>query len=373
MRLLWVFPSLEIGGVQRRFMTLARGLGENHEHIVAAMDGNYTAMSSMGETVQWRKREIDAALSRFFSRANITNFREVLQSEEPDILITSNWGTLEWRLSNRAVRVPHLHFEDGFSGGETASKRFWRRDMARRFCFMRPVTGHDRYLFVAPSKAMREIFASAWSVEPGRIEQLVNAIDVDQFAADRLHSKEGPITIGSVGRLTPEKRYDRLLAIMAALVARRNKASAPRLLLVGDGPERAALEQEAIRLGIQEYVEFVGGVSNVAEQLQRFDIFALSSDTEQAPVSLIEAMAAGLPVLATDVGDIRAMVTDANRAFICDPDDGPRYGECAERLLADESLRTNLGALNREKARHEHSLDRMVSSFNEILVSLATS
>ena len=91
-----------------------------------------------------------------------------------------------------------------------------------------------------------------------------------------------------------------------------------RLVVVGDGPERPALEQQARDLGIAENVEFAGWHEELVPLYRQFDIFALSSTTEQMPLSVLEAMACGLPVVSTDVGDVSKMVADENRPMVVD-------------------------------------------------------
>ena len=120
--------------------------------------------------------------------------------------------------------------------------------------------------------------------------------------------------IGTVAALREEKNISRLMHAFAMLPA-------GRLVIVGDGPQRPALEALAASLGVAERVCFAGHHLDTAAFYAQFDIFALSSDTEQMPLSVIEAMASGLPVVSTDVGDVRLMVASENIPFVTGLDD----------------------------------------------------
>ena len=121
---------------------------------------------------------------------------------------------------------------------------------------------------------------------------------------------DGPI-IGTVAALRAEKNLARLLRAFHLAV----QDTPGRLVVIGDGPERAALEALASKLGVADRVFWAGHVPDPAELIKAFDIFAMSSDTEQMPISLLEAMAAGLPTAATDVGDIKQMLPLRSRAL----------------------------------------------------------
>ena len=139
------------------------------------------------------------------------------------------------------------------------------------------------------------------------------------------------MVIGTVAALRAEKNIARLIRALARLPA----AAPARLVIVGDGPERAALEALAVAEGVGGRVEFAGHCADPAPLYAGFDIFALSSDTEQMPLSVLEAMASGLPVAATDVGDVAAMLDAANRPYVVAREDG---------ALADALARSRFGA-----------------------------
>jgi glycosyltransferase involved in cell wall biosynthesis len=135
---------------------------------------------------------------------------------------------------------------------------------------------------------------------------------------------------------------------------------------VGEGPERAAIEQAAREEGITDRVDLPGFNPDPASALKDFDIFALSSDSEQQPISLIEAMAAGLPVVATDVGDIRGMVAEENLRFIVPASHEDLFGVALARLSADPGLRYTIGMANRVKALQNFDEGQMIVRYRTL-------
>lgn len=366
MKILWAFSSFEIGGAQRRFASLAPALGAEFSHIVSAMDGCYDAGVLLGESVDWRRRAVEIEKGGFVSRVNIARMADLLAEVKPDILCTTNWGTIEWRLANRSAKIPHIHVEDGFGPDEALGARNPRRDLARRILFSRAATGHDRFAFVAPSTGMVRIFTRAWGAGP-RVAFIPNGVDVGQFPCGEKGGEGSPAVIGSVGALRKEKRFDRLLRIFAEA----SRDAPLRLLLVGDGPERQNLEQLCRDLRLEASVTFTGAQSRISDFLEQMDIYAIASDTEQMPISLIEAMASGLPVVGSDVGDVGVMLDADNRPFIVPPGEERKMAASLLTLAQNRALRTELGKANARKARAEYSLDRMTQSYREMFARIA--
>jgi glycosyltransferase involved in cell wall biosynthesis len=173
----------------------------------------------------------------------------------------------------------------------------------------------------------------------------------------------GELIVGTVAPLRREKNLGRLLRAFAAV---RGEFKV-RLLIAGDGPERAELARLADSLGITDVVVFAGHVDRVEGVLGWFDVFAMSSDTEQMPNSLLQAMAAGLPVVATDVGDIKHILPSHNAALVVPKNDELSFASALRRLLAEPALRNKSGQRNREQVRAHYGFDQMVEAYRSLL------
>jgi glycosyltransferase involved in cell wall biosynthesis len=175
---------------------------------------------------------------------------------------------------------------------------------------------------------------------------------------------DGGLVIGSIGRLERQKAYDVLIRALAGLPG-------ARLVLVGDGPERPALERLAGDLGVADRVAVTGWRPDARLSLAGFDVFALPSRWEGLPLVILEAMHAGLPVVATDVGSVAEAVRDGRTGLLVARDDVEGLRGALGRLLGDEPLRHRLGEAGRDLARARFSAPAMAAAYEELYRSVA--
>jgi glycosyltransferase involved in cell wall biosynthesis len=356
--LLHAFSTFAVGGPQVRFATLANHFGPRYRHAIVAMDGNLAATERLDPALDVTYPTI--RLPKNDTLGNATRIRAALREIRPDALFTSNWGTIEWAIANRwpIVRhvhveplVRHVHIEDGF-GPEERTTQIPRRVWMRRLFLARRTV-------VVPSLTLQKIALEQWRLNPARLRYLPNGIDLARFSSGAGVDVpgDGPL-IGTVTALRPEKNLGRLIRAFAQAAATRPA----RLMIIGDGPERPRLEALTHELGIANRVLWPGHTTDPAPLLQSLDIFAMSSDTEQMPISLLEAMAASLPVAATDVGDIAAILPQQQRPYIT-PLNDTALATALKTLLDNPTLRTSLGQANRTRAEAEYTDKKMFAAW----------
>ncbi len=341
MKLLHVYPTFAVGGAQARFVAIANHFGRRWQHVIVAMDGVTTCRERLDPALDVRL--LDPGVIKGDTLGNLRRFRAVLLAERPACLVTSNWGSIEWAMAATATGIRHVHMEDGF-GPEERAQQIPRRVWTRRIIL------RQREILV-PSRVLYRLATVTWRLPVKRVHYVPNGIDLTRFAPRRKNRGDVPV-IGTVAALRAEKNIARLLRAVAAMTC------AARLIVVGGGPDRAMLESLAGELGIADRVSFAGHQADTAGFYHDFDIFALSSDTEQMPLSVLEAMGAGLPVVSTDVGDVASMVAAANRNFIV-PQDIQALAAALDRLAGDDALRDILGTANRTKAEQDYSDETM--------------
>jgi L-malate glycosyltransferase len=360
LKLVHVFPTFAVGGAQVRFAALANALAREFEHVVVSLDGAWGAARLVPSGM--RPRPVGVRKGSLLGLANLRTFRKVLHDERPGLLVTYNWGAIEWALADRLRPIcPHLHVVDGF-GPEEAERQLPRRLWLRRLA----LSGHATV--AVPSHTLHKLAIGSWRLDPSRVHHIPNGVDAraleDQARRPlALRRHPGERVFGTLCGLRPEKNLARLLRIAAML-----PGDPPwRLVVGGEGAERAALERRARDLGLSERVDFLGFVARPGALLGALDVFVLTSDTEQMPLGVLEAMALGLPVLATDVGDLRAMLpAEGGAACLFAPADEAAFARRLAALLAAPEERRRLGALNRTKAA-DFRLDAMIARYDRLL------
>ena len=346
--LLHVYPSFAAGGAQMRFAAIANHFGRRWRHAIVALDGNITCRERLDPTleVSFPRFEIAGRLP-----LRLRRIRGVLRELRPQILVTSNWGSIEWTMANVLWPLaPEVHMEDGF-GSEEITTQLRRRVLTRRLVLRSATT-------MLPSRTLLKVATETWRLPPDRLRYIPNGIDLQRFVPVPPADKP-ELVIGTVAGLRREKNVARLIRAFALV---RLPA---RLVVVGDGPERAALETLADSLGIAERTSFVGHQPDPVESLRALDIFALSSDTEQMPLSLLEAMASGLPVAATDVGDVRAMLPPEGHPYLV-PRDDQALADVLAVLLENPEARLRAGTANRMRAVRDFDQARMFAAYAEL-------
>jgi glycosyltransferase involved in cell wall biosynthesis len=356
---LHVFPTFAIGGAQVRFAALANHFGAEFRHIVVALDGEFGCSERLDPSLDIEYVAVEAPKHAML--ANAWRFRSLLRQWRPDVLVTGNWGAIEFAMANLPPLTRHLHVVDGFGPDERESQ-FGRRILIRRL-----VLGRSKV--VVPSRALQRIATEVWKLPQRVVRYVPNGIDPRRFAVGSRSPDRRPLVIGTVAALRPEKNLGRLIRAFAAVV-HDHPEPLPRLVIVGDGPERASLTALAAQQGVADLTEFTGQRDDTAELYAGFDLFALTSDTEQMPLSVIEAMASGLPVVATDVGDVRTMLAPENAPFLASRDDAGVARLLAE-LLACPEQRGRLGAANRAKAERDFDQAAMFAAWRGLWTGAA--
>lgn len=355
--LLHIFSTFAVGGPQRRFVQLANHFGSRFHHLIRPMDGRIDAAALLDADSSVDVQPL--GFQRGNALANIRGARRVLADVRPDVLVTYNWGATEWAAANYRHPVRHIHIEDGF-GPEEANKQLLRRVLFRRLVLNRHST------IVVPSQSLKRIALDVWGLDPHRIRYIPNGIPTARFARnpDPAFSAgfqdKGPI-IGTVATLRREKALDRLIAAFALV-----RAHMPaHLVIVGDGPDRTRLEAISRERGLGDHITFTGAIAAPERILRAFDVFAISSDTEQMPLSVLEAMAAGRAIASTDAGDIRTMLAEENRAFVVQRYD-VALASMLMALLRDGGLRERLGAANQARAMAHFDEAQMCAAYGRL-------
>jgi glycosyltransferase involved in cell wall biosynthesis len=354
--LLHVFPSFVVGGSQTRFAQLAAAHGDHYRHTVVSLDGTRDMADRIGAGIEC----VPALYDKRRGLLNLPTIRRMLRQYRPDVLVTYNWGAIDWALANLLSPIArHVHIEDGF-GPDEADGQLARRVWTRRIALRRPNT-----TIVLPSRLLERLAREVWRLPATRIVYVPNGVDCARFSAASSDRPKTPLVIGTVASLRREKNLHRLIKVFEG-VAAGFPPDALELVIVGDGPERQALEAAARASACAAQIRFTGATQTPERELATMDIFALSSDTEQMPLSILEAMASGLAIAAIGVGDVPDMVAPQNRPYVTQPGDEAGLRTSLQCLIKDAALRQSLGVANRQAARDRFDQHLMIRRYREI-------
>jgi glycosyltransferase involved in cell wall biosynthesis len=348
-----VMPSFSPGGAQARTVQIMNYLGESFCHTVVSLNGDFTAAGAVSGDIDVQYLRCRRGRNPIYM---IRQFAQLLRALKPNLVLTYNWGAIDGVVAARiAGGLPVIHSEDGFGADEALRQK-------RRRILFRTMTLRSAYRVVAPSETLVDIMLRIWRLPGKRIEHIPNGIDLNRFAPEirRPEQEQEKVILGAVGVLRPEKNHELLLSACAA-AARRMPI---RLIIAGDGPERKALEEKVQSLGLTAAVEFLGHCGNPTEIYRRLDLFVLSSKTEQMPLAVLEAMASGLPVVSTDVGDVKKMVSPENRPFIVSGEKD--FYEALTSLAANPALRKNIGVANRARCIALYDIRKMLQRYSTL-------
>jgi L-malate glycosyltransferase len=348
-RILHLHSTFSLGGKEARSVRLMNAFGDAAEHvIVSAMPGRLDARKAIDPGIIARFPSDVPPLTGLPTPGRMRLIARYMQGH--DLVLTYNWGAFDAVAARRmlapVMRLPPIiHHEDGFNEDEAEALKS-RRNIYRRLGL--PAA----YRLVVPSQTLEKIARNAWGAAPIDVEHIPNGIPVGLYAAPPepgaipgLDPRAGGIVIGTVAGLRKVKNLPRLVRAFAAI-----ERPDCRLVIVGAGPEAEAIAAEARVHGVADRVILPGFLADPHRWIGHFDIFALSSDSEQAPISLMEAMAAGLPVAATAVGDVADMVSAENRPLIVKRRDEYGLAASLDALVEQADLRRTIGAANRARA-----------------------
>jgi sugar transferase (PEP-CTERM/EpsH1 system associated) len=300
-------------------------------------------------------------------------FRTLMKRLRPSVLHSCNLAALDFVPAAAWAGVPHrVHAEHGWSAddpGGTNRKLQWVRRMYRPWV-------HD---YVAVSQEINDYLRSRIGAPVQRINLIPNGIDVTRFRPatdeerqqlpagfpfDRGHH----CIVGTVGRMEPVKNHRLLLDALALALKQTPSATATlRLVMVGDGPLRPAVEQQVRALGLQDHVWLAGNRNDVPELLRAMDVFVLCSIAEGTSCALQEAMATGLEIVATDVGGNRQLLVEGAVGTLVPTNSVPELAQ--ELIKLATTLGKRHGALARQHAAGSYALSDTVAAYARLFTS----
>jgi glycosyltransferase involved in cell wall biosynthesis len=287
---------------------------------------------------------------------------KLLRTRKVDAVITVGAGDkMFWgRLAARRVGVPVVLSALHSTG--------WPDGVGRLNRMLTPIT--DAFIAVAESHG--QFLAKNLKISQERVVAISNGVDTARFAplpdvtSIRQELGIGPAdpVVGIVAALRPEKNHELFLEMASRVV---HQLPTARFLVIGDGPCRDAIEQRSRELGIVENVLMLGSRNDIPRLLAALDVFALTSHIEANPLSILEAMSVGRPVVATNVGSIHEAVSEGQTGFLVPPGDADQFADRVLQLLQKPLVCGSIGAAARRAVVARWSIEAMVQGYERLI------
>jgi sugar transferase (PEP-CTERM/EpsH1 system associated) len=293
------------------------------------------------------------------------------RSHRPDIVHTRNLTGLDAVVPAFFARVPvRLHGEHG-------------RDMTdpdgtnKKFIFLKKLHAPFIHRWTAVSQDLAQSLRERVGIPAAQISHICNGVDLSRFSvAPTRRNMEGfsddtNVVFGTVGRLQDVKEQWLLIEALAFLPQLTPNADHARVMIVGGGPMQSRLEEAIAKHNLTGKVLLPGNQTNVPEWMAAMDVFCLPSRAEGISNTILEAMACGLPVLATRVGGNPELVVEGETGMLVPYSDAKALAEKMARYVDDPGLRRKQGAASRERALSEFSMETMVARYTDLYCGLA--
>jgi glycosyltransferase involved in cell wall biosynthesis len=362
LRVMFVLTSMPVGGQETLTVALVRGMDR------ARFAAELCCLKHLGPLGEALAREVPAHSGLLAGKWDVRvlgRLVRLLRQRRTDAVVTVGagdkmfWGRLAAWLAGTPVIASALHT----SGHPDRVGRLNRPLAAVTDAFIAVAQRQARYL------------AEHEGCTAAKVRVIPNGIDIERFRPrqpagalrDELGIAAGTPVVGIVAALRPEKNHE--LFLRAAALVRREVPGA-RFLVIGDGPQLAALESLARRLGLAGAVRFLGTRADVPALLSLIDVVLLTSHTEASPVSLLEAMASEKPVVATRVGSVEEVVLDGRTGFLVPPGAAEELARRTVELLGSREPAAAMGRAGRQRVLESWSLAHMVEGYQDLLAGI---
>lgn len=357
--ILHVHSTFALGGKEARAARLMNAFGDAARHtIISSMPDQLGAREAIAEGIKYEIAQDPPPLT---GKPSVRRYDAIARfMSRFDLVLTYNWGAIDAVMAGRVFpkRVPPIiHHEDGFNEDEAIALKP-QRNMYRRVAL-----GAAKAL-VVPSETLEQLALQAWKQPRQKVFRIANGVDVDSYAKPPkpdaipgFRRKKGEVVIGTLAGLREVKNLPMLVRAVAGVPVKT------RLVIVGEGPERARIEATAQAMDMADKLHLPGFLPQPWRFLGLFDIFALSSKSEQFPISVVEAMAAGLPVSSPHVGDVSRMLSMANYPYVAPEVDEVLLRDSITYFARDADKRREVGEANQRRARADYDEKAMIKRY----------
>jgi glycosyltransferase involved in cell wall biosynthesis len=366
--ILFVIDGLEFGGGERVFLQLASGLKDYHKIFVATDAAGRFAYELSRSGIEL----FPVNMSRQLTLEPIRQIINIIHDNTID-LVHSQGARADFfaRIAGRIANAPHILCTiampvEGFEIGPPR-KRIYR--IMDRFT--------ERFVkrFITVSESLKEALIEGRGISSQRVVRIYNGIELDKFRPDLKQSMlkkkwgitQGRPLIGALGRMVWQKGFTYLIEAIPDIL---QFLPSVRFVIAGDGPLKKELESLAEDLNVREQVIFPGFIGQIEQFLSNIDILVVPSVLEGFPMVTLEAMAMGIPIVATQINGVTEQISHGQEGILVPPRNPRELAGAVLRLIEDEELGARLGLAARKKIESCFSIERMVRETEQLYLSL---
>lgn len=361
-----VVHRFAMGGMENGIVNLINGMDPRYRHAIVCLDRS-------SDFVQRLHRD-DVIVREIRKRpgkdpGHYARLWRTLRALGPAVVHTRNIGTLEAGMVARLGVTRHVvHGEHGFDVHDLHGRN-------SRYRRLRRLASPFVRKFLCVSRQIATWLEHDVGLPAAKLEQIYNGVDTDKFTPERRAEARGrlralgvaaPFVVGSVGRLEPVKNPGELVAAFARQCEDADFRAGAQLVMVGDGSLGPALREDVAARGIEDRVHLLGARDDVADLLPGFDAFVLPSLNEGISNTILEALACGVPVIASRVGGNDELFDEPDHGAFYASGDVDALGACLARFRSDEVARARQSREAREHVLRRFSLSRMIERYEAV-------
>ncbi len=360
----YIIGQLGKGGAERQLYELVKGINrEMFEPVVISLSqGGHWGREIQKLNIQ--VIELQRRKNREFTR--LFKLIKILKVIKPDIVHTYMFSANSYgRVAAFIVRVPFIIASERTPGEIGKDKNKYR-------IYIDKLLASFTHGIICNSHKASDSLVKRYSFNAKKVFTVHNGFNVANFLKNNSFNSQKKLAkkvVGTVGRLYPQKNH-RLFLDMAKIVLERSEDESIKFVIVGKGELRDELERYSQSLGIENNVMFMGERNDIPDLLQNMDIFVMTSLYEGMSNAIMEAMAAGLPVVATDAGGNSELVIDGETGFLCPSNDAKVLAGRVARLINDGKEAKRMGENGRKRILNEFGIEKMIKETENIYKEL---
>jgi len=365
-RIMHILNSFGIGGLENGVVNLINGMRQKrYFHVICCI----RSLGPMIDRVERKEVPVYCMNSKSTDRLMALKLRKLIKEIKPDIVHTRNWGTVDGIIAAKLAGVKSIvHGEHGREAMNLAENE-QKKNVFRKIVFRRI------NCVIAVSEELSQWLITRVGVPENKVVKIINGVDIEKFkppvSKEETKRKIGidphVKVIGTVGRLDPVKNYSMFLQALKRLAVEKERF---KVIFVGDGPERGKLEHMIRENGLDQ-VLILGEQQNVVPYLHAMDLFVLPSLTEGISNTILEAMACGVPVIATKVGGNPEIVEPEKTGVLIESRDTNALAEQLRDFCNNGTKWEKFGIAARNAAEGKFSLARMIEEYEGVYDRMA--